>query len=79
MPYAFLVIAMLAIALLGAAAYFSAQARVRAAQAEARRLETLVEDVKELAWSHRELDPALATIIIDTIRTAQREDRRQLP
>ena len=53
--------------------------RARAAEAEVRRLQLLVDDVKEVAWSHRELAPDLATIVIDTIRTAERRHRPELP
>jgi hypothetical protein len=38
-------------------------------------LRTLVDDLKETAWDHRELDSALATIIIDKIRTHERRNR----
>lgn len=54
----------------------SAQNRLSAAeQAELARLRTLVEDLKELAWDHRELDPDLSTIVIDTIRSSERRGR----
>ena len=57
-----------------------AEERARAAEARARRLERLLDDVKEVAWSHRDIAPELSTIIIDTIRTAERGDeRRELP
>jgi hypothetical protein len=88
MAVALLLLVVLALVVLGATAYSSSQAgvraaeaeaRVRAAQAEVRRLQALVEDIREVAWSHRELDSALATIIIDTIRNSQREDRGELP
>lgn len=36
------------------------------------RLRTLVEDLKELAWDHREIDPDLSTIVIDKIRSSER-------
>ena len=47
-------------------------------RAELERLTALVEDLRELAWDHRELDPDLATIVLDKIRTSER-GRRQLP
>jgi len=75
----FLALAVAAVALLGLAGYSSIKDKLRAVEADNRRLQTLVEDVKELSWSHRELDSALSTIIIDTIRSAQREDRPELP
>ena len=56
-----------------------AEERARAAEAEVRRLRALLDDVKEVAWSHRDIAPELATIIIDTIRTAERSDRPELP
>lgn len=56
-----------------------AEERVRAAEARARRLELLLDDVKEVAWSNRDIAPELSTIIIDTIRTAEREYRPELP
>ena len=56
-----------------------AEERVRVAEAEVRRLAGLVDDVKEVAWSNRDIAPELATIIIDTIRTAERSHRPELP
>ena len=41
-------------------------------RAELVRLRTLVDDLKETAWDHRELDSALATIVIDKIRESER-------
>ena len=38
-------------------------------------LRELVDDLKQTAWDHRELDSALATIIIDKIRTYERRER----
>ncbi len=56
-----------------------AEERVRAAEIENRRLRLLLDDVKEVAWSHRDIAPELSTIIIDTIRTAERGNRPELP
>lgn len=56
-----------------------AEERARAAEAEVRRLQLLVDDVKEVAWSNRDIAPELATIVIDTIRTAERRHRPELP
>ena len=56
-----------------------AEERARAAEAEVRRLQLLLEDVKEVAWSNRDIAPDLATIVIDTIRTAERSHRPELP
>jgi flagellar basal body-associated protein FliL len=52
----------------------------RRAEVEADRLRDMLEEVKEIAWTNREIAPDLATIIIDTIRTREDKDRRrQLP
>lgn len=54
--------------------------RARAAEARADKLATLLEEVKDVAWSNRELAPDFASIIIDTIRTSEEvARRRQLP
>jgi uncharacterized membrane protein len=37
-------------------------------------LRALFARVKDLAWDHRELDPALSTIVIDEIRTYERRE-----
>jgi hypothetical protein len=54
-----------------------AEERSRAAEAEVQRLQNLLDEVKELAWSNREIAPDQATIIIDTIRLNERGDRRR--
>jgi uncharacterized membrane protein len=54
-----------------------AEERARAAEAEARRLRSLLEEVKEVAWTNRDIAPELSTIIIDTIRTREESDRRR--
>ena len=46
-------------------------------RAELLGLRELVDDLKETAWEHRELDSALSTIIIDKIRTHERQQRRR--
>ena len=56
-----------------------ADERARAAEAEVRRLKALLEDVKEVAWTNRDIAPELATIVIDTIRVAERSHRPELP
>jgi hypothetical protein len=38
-------------------------------------LRALVDDLKETAWDHRELDSALSTIMIDKIRQYERRGR----
>jgi flagellar biosynthesis/type III secretory pathway M-ring protein FliF/YscJ len=63
-------------------AFFRSQAReqVLAAQAETDRLRAVLDDVKEVAWSNRDIAPDLSTIVIDTIRTGEeRLGRRELP
>jgi hypothetical protein len=54
-----------------------AEERARAAEAESRRLRNLLEEVKEIAWTNRDIAPELSTIIIDTIRTSEQADRRR--
>jgi hypothetical protein len=57
-----------------------AEERARTAERETARLRAMLEEVKEIAWTNREIAPDLATIIIDTIRTREESDRRrQLP
>ena len=73
------VVALIAIVLI---AFFRAQAReqVRAAQAETARLRAVLDDVKNVAWTNRDVAPDLSTIVIDTIRTGEeRLGRRELP
>jgi cytochrome c-type biogenesis protein CcmH/NrfF len=73
------VVAVVAVILI---AFFRSQAReqVRAAQAETARLRAVLDDVKEVAWSNRDVAPDLSTIVIDTIRTGEeRLGRRELP
>jgi hypothetical protein len=48
-------------------------------RAELARLRELVEDLKETAWDHRELDSALSTILIDKIRASERRGRELGP
>lgn len=50
-------------------------------RAELEKYRALVDDLKETAWDHREIDPALSTIMIDKIRTFERhkhEGRNEL-
>jgi flagellar biosynthesis/type III secretory pathway M-ring protein FliF/YscJ len=73
------VVALVALVLI---AFFRAQAReqVLAAQADTARLRAVLEDVKDIAWTNREIAPDLSTIVIDTIRTGEeRLGRRELP
>jgi hypothetical protein len=39
--------------------------------------DALIDDLRETAWDHRDLDPHLSTIVIDKIRTAGH--RKELP
>jgi hypothetical protein len=55
-----------------------AREQVRAAQAETRRVQAVLEDVKDVAWSNRDIAPELSTIIIDTIRSSERSYRPEL-
>jgi cytochrome c-type biogenesis protein CcmH/NrfF len=73
------VVALVAVVLI---AFFRSQAReqVRAAQADAARLQAVLDDVKSIAWDNRDVAPDMSTIVIDTIRTGeQRLGRRELP
>lgn len=47
-------------------------------RAELAGLRELVADLKDIAYDHRELDSALSTILIDRIRTYERQ-QRELP
>jgi hypothetical protein len=49
----------------------------RRERAELEALRALVDDLKETAWQHRELDSALSVVVIDTIRDHERR-RREL-
>ena len=77
----FMVVGIVLVFLLGLAAFAFfrsiAEERARAAEAEARRLRSLLEEVKEIAWTNRDIAPELSTIIIDTIRTREESDRRR--
>ena len=57
--------------------YTAAQPLDRHERAELLGLKALVDDLKETAWDHRELDSPLATIIIDKIRTHERRERER--
>jgi hypothetical protein len=47
---------------------------VEAVRREVLGLRALVSRLKDTAWDHRELDSALATIIVDEIRTYERKE-----
>jgi hypothetical protein len=55
-----------------------AREQVRAAEAETKRIQAVLDDVKDVAWSNRDLSPDLSTIIIDTIRSSERSYRPEL-
>ena len=55
-----------------------AREQVRTAEAETKRLQAVLEDVRDVAWSNRELSPDLSTIIVDTIRSSERSYRPEL-
>jgi hypothetical protein len=57
----------------------SVQPLARRERAELDALRALVDDLKETAWEHRELDSALATIMIDKIRAHERRGRELGP
>ncbi|HSE71946.1 MAG TPA: hypothetical protein VLA97_14380 [Nocardioidaceae bacterium] len=46
---------------------------------ELNRLRELVDDLKDTAWDHRELDSPLSTIVIDKIREHERRSRELGP
>ena len=81
MPMLFAVIGAVLVVLIGLAslAFFRsiADERARAAEARSRKLEALLDEVKEVAWTNRDIAPELSTIIIDTIRTGEEENRRR--
>ncbi|MDX6372199.1 MAG: hypothetical protein QOD98_1187 [Nocardioidaceae bacterium] len=82
MTAALITIAVVAVLAAILIAFFRSQAReqVLAAQAETARLRAVLDDVKEVAWSNRDIAPDLSTIVIDTIRTGEeRLGRRELP
>lgn len=54
-----------------------ADERARAAESRANKLEALLDEVKEVAWTNRDIAPELSTIIIDTIRSGEQENRRR--
>jgi hypothetical protein len=54
-----------------------ADERARAAERRANQLEALLDEVKEVAWTNRDIAPELSTIIIDTIRSGEQENRRR--
>jgi len=81
-PVSIVAVVLLVLLVLAGFAWFRSliEERARAAEARADKLESLLEEVKDVAWSNRELAPDFASIIIDTIRTNEEvARRRQLP
>jgi len=74
------VVAIAAVVTVALVLFFRSLAReqVRAAEAETRRIQAVLEDVKNVAWSNRDLAPEISTIIIDTIRSSERSYRPEL-
>jgi Sec-independent protein translocase protein TatA len=75
-----IVLALVALVVVGLVLFMRSLAReeVRAAEAEVKRLQAVLDDVKDVAWSNRELSPDISTIIIETIRSSERSYRPEL-
>ena len=80
MTEAIVVVAIAVVLAVALVLFFRSLAReqVRAAEAETKRLQAVLEDVRDVAWSNRELSPDLSTIIVDTIRSSERSYRPEL-
>ena len=80
MTEAIVTVAIAAVLAVALVLFFRSLAReqVRAAEAETRRIQAVLDDVKDIAWSNRDIAPDLSTIIIDTIRTSERSYRPEL-
>ena len=74
------VLALVALVVVGLVLFMRSLAReqVRTAEAEVKRLQAVLDDVKDVAWSNRELSPDISTIIIETIRSSERSYRPEL-
>ncbi|MDP9418263.1 MAG: hypothetical protein M3P48_10645 [Actinomycetota bacterium] len=59
----------------GASGGRSGRRELTEAQRRAAEAETFIDRLKELAWDHRDVDPALSTILIDEIRQFERKRR----
>ena len=68
-------VALIVLVGLAALAFFRsiADERAPAAEPRAQKLEALLDEVKEVAWTNRDIAPELSTIIIDTIRSGEQE------
>ena len=80
MTEAIVIAAIAAVLAVAVVLFFRSMAReqVRAAEAETKRLRAVLEDVRDVAWSNRELSPDLSTIIVETIRSSERSYRPEL-
>ena len=78
-PFVLAAVVLLVLLVVAAFAWFRSLAdeRAHAAERRAQQLEDLLDEVKEVAWTNREIAPDLATIIIDTIRSGEEENRRR--
>ena len=70
-----LVLGLLAVIMYAFSAGSTSRALSQQERDELYRLRDLVDDLKETAWEHRELDSPLSTIIIDKIRRSERRGR----
>jgi hypothetical protein len=70
-----LVVGLLAVIMYAFSAGTASRAVNQQEREELNRLRDLVDDLRETAWEHRELDSALSTIIIDKIRSSDRRGR----
>lgn len=70
-----LVLGLLAVIMYAFSAGSTSRALSQQERDELYRLRDLVDDLKETAWEHRELDSPLSTIIIDEIRRSERRGR----
>ena len=70
-----LVVGLLAVIMYAFSAGTASRALNQQEREELTRLRDLVDDLKETAWDHRELDSPLSTIIIDKIRHSERRGR----
>lgn len=84
MPVYVLFMGLLLVVLAGAVGYALGRSSARTAELDAETvnrirheitgLRALMASLKDTAWDHRELDPNLATIIIDEIRAHERRE-----
>jgi hypothetical protein len=70
-----LVVGLLAVIMYAFSAGTASRALNQQEREELYRLRDLVDELKETAWDHRELDSPLSTIVIDKIRQSERRGR----